>query len=163
MEAREEPRTLKEVPQATRKPEYVVTKSIVGFYDKEKASGGASSKGQLVLTNERLIYMRIPGKKVLGIEVVMQAEDYSNRIREGLRNEGSFQVPVADVQEAVANRLGSFGTMARFYYLRVRYRGDSGGRTCSFMLIPSSTKTVTEEFAAEVERLRKDASTSLTV
>ncbi len=158
VEENQELKTFDEVPTATRKAEYVVTKSIVGFYDKEKASGRTSSKGQLVLTNERLIYMRIPGRKVLGMEVVMQAEDYSNRIEEGLRNEGSFEVPVANVLEAVADRLGSFGTMSRFYYMRVRYRSGSEVRACSFMLVPSSSKTVTEEFASEIERLRKELS-----
>jgi len=146
--------TLQEVLPVSRKAEYVIMKSIVGFYDKEKASGGTSSKGQLVLTNERLIYMRIPGRKILGMEVVMQAEDYSNKIEEGLRNEGSFEVPIANILEAVADRLGSFGTMARFYYMRVRYRSGSWDRAISFMLVPSSGKTVTEEFASEIKKLK---------
>jgi hypothetical protein len=60
---------------------------------------------------------------------------------------------VGQIIEAASDRLGSFGAMARFYYLRVPYKSGSGVKACCFMPVskPSSSNTIIEEFAKNIE------------
>jgi hypothetical protein len=105
----------------------VVGKVNVGFYPKEKPGMSQALKGQLILTSRRLIYIRYSGGKYLTAKVA----DYSDRIEEGLRNEGSFEVPLNMITEAKADRV--WGTP----YLRLRYQTLSGEKACSFILVSS--------------------------
>lgn len=107
--------------------ENVVAKVEVGFYPKEKPGMGQAMKGQLILTSRRLVYVKYPGGKFMSVK----ASDYSEKIDEGLKNEGSLSIAIDDVHEAKADRV--WGTP----YLRVRYRTDSGETACSFILISS--------------------------
>lgn len=135
----------------------MVGKADVGFYDKERPGMGQAAKGQLILTNRRLVYIKYPGGKFLRAKV----EDYSNRIEEGLKNEGSLEIPLGRISEAKAERIWGTG------YLRVSYRTDSDERACSFILTSMWTmwgiipgKAPYEEVAQRIEQLRKEASTS---
>jgi len=107
--------------------ENVVVKVEVGFYPKEKPGMGQAMKGQLVLTSQRLVYVKYPGGKFMSVK----ASDYSEKIDEGLKNEGSLSIAIDNVHEAKADRV--WGTP----YLRVRYQTDSGETACSFILISS--------------------------
>ena len=107
--------------------ENVVGKVDVGFYPKEKPGMGQALKGQLVLTDRRFIYVRYLGGKYL----TAKTKDYSNNIEEGLRNEGSFAVPLNMITEAKADR--TWGTP----YFRLRYRTPMGEKVCSFVLVSS--------------------------
>jgi len=104
--------------------ENVVVKADVGIHEKEKPGMGRMAKGQLILTNQRIVYVKYPGGKFLGAKV----ENYSNRIDKGLRNEGSFEIPLGQITEAKADRV--WGTP----YLRVRSRNGSGERAYSIIL-----------------------------
>jgi len=137
--------------------ENVVVKAEVGFHDKEKPGMGRMAKGQLILTNRRLIYIKHRGGKFLGAKV----EDYSSRIEEGLKNEGSFEVPLGQVSEAKAERI--WGTP----YLKVNYQTISGEKAGSFILLStwsmygaSFGKAPYEELAKIIEQLRNEASKS---
>jgi hypothetical protein len=111
--------------------EKVVGKAEVGFYPKEKPGMGQALKGQLILTNRRLVYVRYPGGKYL----TAKAKDYSGNIEEGLRNERSFEVPLAAITEAKADRV--WGTP----YFRLRYRTSAGEKTCALVLVSSMNLT----------------------
>ena len=63
-------------------------------------------KGQLIVTNRRLLYIRYHGGKYL----TAKAEDYSDRIEEGLKNEGSFEAPINMTTEATADRVWAHHT-----------------------------------------------------
>jgi hypothetical protein len=79
--------------------EKTVGKADVGFYPKEKPGMGRALKGQLILTNKRLVYVKYLGGKYL----TAKTKDYSGSIEEGLRNEGSFEVPINMITEAKAD------------------------------------------------------------
>ncbi|MGD0330602.1 MAG: hypothetical protein ABSB40_09200 [Nitrososphaeria archaeon] len=146
--------------------ENFVQKVVTSFYEKEQLSGmdTPSSRGQLILTNRRLVYIKYPEevtRKFLGSQVWVNAGDFSNRIEEGLKNEGSFEIPIGQVRDAVMvsgfapNSLFGFPKAQRFYYLNVRYQNSSGKKTCCFFFIAkeSDLKSLTEEFANNIERL----------
>jgi len=114
-------------------------------------------KGQLLLTNRRLVYVRFLGGKYLGAK----AKDYSTSIEEGLRNEGSFQVPLNTITEAKADRM--WGTP----YFRLRYQTVEGEKACAFVLVSSMnltavggvlglTKAPYEQLAKAIEQLKQD-------
>jgi hypothetical protein len=107
--------------------ERIVGNGAVGFYPKEKPGMGQALKGQLIVTNLRVVYIRYRGGKYL----TAKAEDYTNRIEEGLMNEGSFEVPINMITEAKADRV--WGTP----YFRLRYRTQNGERACAFVLVSS--------------------------
>jgi len=107
--------------------ENVVGKADVGFYPKEKPGMGQALKGQLILTDRRFIYIRYLGGKYL----TAKTNDYTSNIEEGLRNEGSFAVPLNMVTEAKADRV--WGTP----YFKVRYQTPTGEKVCSFVLVSS--------------------------
>ena len=105
--------------------EKVVGKADVGFYPKEKPGMGQALKGQLILTNRRLVYVRFQGGKYL----TAKSRDYSENVEEGLMNEGSFQVPLNAVTEVKPDRV--WGTP----YLRIRYQTPEGEKACAFILV----------------------------
>mgnify|MGYP001087847123 CR=1 FL=1 len=141
--------------------ENVVGKADVGFYPKEKPGMGQALKGQLILTNRRLIYIRYLGGKYLTAKVA----DYSDRIEEGLRNEGSFEIPLNVITEAKADRV--WGTP----YFRLRYQTPSGEKACSFTLASSMNmlgagviwglmKSPYDQLAKAIEQLKRETSIS---
>ena len=105
--------------------EEVVGKAAVGFYPKEKPGMGQALKGELILTNQRLVYVKFLGGKYL----TAKAKDYSGNIEEGLRNEGSFEVPLNMITEAKGDRV--WGTP----YFRLRYRTGEGEKACAFTFV----------------------------
>ena len=107
--------------------ENIVAKVEVGFYPKEKPGMGQAMKGQLFITGRRLVYVKFPGGKFM----TAKPTDYSDKIDEGLKNEGSFTVAIDDVNEAKADRV--WGTP----FLRVRYKANGGEAACSFTLMSS--------------------------
>jgi hypothetical protein len=111
--------------------ERIVGKGSVGFYPKEKPGMGQALKGQLIVTNRRLVYIRYQGGKYL----TAKTEDYSDRVEEGLMNEGSFEVPVNMITEAKADRV--WGTP----FFRLRYRTQTGEQACAFVLVSSMNLT----------------------
>jgi len=130
-------------------------KAEVGLYEKEKPSMGQAAKGQLILTNRRIVYVKYLGGKFLRVKV----EDYSNRIEEGLKNDGSFEIPLKQITEVKADRIWGTG------YLRVRYRTDMGEKVYSLILTSMWTmwgiipgKSPYEDMAQRIEQLRKEAS-----
>ncbi len=135
--------------------ESVMGKAEVGLYEKEKPSMGQAAKGQLILTNRRIVYVKYLGGKFLRVKV----EDYSNRIEEGLKNDGSFEIPLKQITEVKADRIWGTG------YLRVRYRTDMGEKVYSLILTSMWTmwgiipgKSPYEDMAQRIEQLRKEAS-----
>jgi hypothetical protein len=111
--------------------EKVVGKADVGFYPKEKPGMGQALKGQLILTNRRLIYVRYLGGKY----VTAKVKDYSENIDEGMGNEGSFEVPLDKITEAKADRV--WGTP----YFRLRYQTPEGEKNCALVLVKSMNLT----------------------
>jgi len=108
------------------KQENVVVKTDVWFYPQEKPKRGQALKGQLILTDRRLAYIRLTAKTM----------DYSSRINEGLRNEGSFEAPFDKIIEAKSAR--QFG----YPYFGLRYQAQSGEeKTCSFYFTSTINKT----------------------
>ena len=142
--------------------ENVVGKAEVLFYEKEKPGMGRGLFGQLILTSQRLVYVKYVEKGLLRREV----RDYTGDIEEGSRNEGSLAVPLGQINEAKAER--TWGTP----YLMIRYQGDSGEKACSFIFrtsyvwyAPSISsggvslrKGPIEEPAKNIEQLKKGAS-----
>lgn len=143
--------------------ENVVGSAEVLFYEKEKLGMGRGLFGQLILTNQRLVYVKYVEKGLLRRE----ARDYTGNIEEGLRNEGSLAIPVGRINEAKAER--TWGTP----YLKIRYRADSDEKACSFIFRTSYVwyapgissggvslrKGPIEELAKNIEQLKKGAST----
>jgi len=107
--------------------ESIVGKADVGFYPKEKPGMGQALKGQLILTDKRILYVKFLGGKYL----TAKSKDYSGNIEEGLANEGSFQIPLDAVLEAKADRM--WGTP----YFRLRYRTPAEEKACAFTLVSS--------------------------
>lgn len=105
----------------------VVAKVEVGFYPKEKPGMSQAMKGQFILTSRRLVYVKYPGGKFM----TAKPTDYSDKIEEGLKNEGSLAIAIDNVNEAKADRV--WGTP----YLRVRYKANGGEAACSFILVSS--------------------------
>jgi hypothetical protein len=137
--------------------ENILQKIGTGFYDREKISGRemSTSKGQLILTNRRLIFIKYQGgKKVFGLHMTLSGEDYSGRIEEGLGYEGSFEVPIEQIVEAKADyfRAG----ITRMFYLRIRYHSSSGEKAQSFYFIAkqSDMEFIAGEFAKNIESSR---------
>jgi hypothetical protein len=137
--------------------EDVVGKADVGFYSKEKPGMGQALKGQLILTNQRLIYVRYLGGKYL----TAKAADYSDRIEEGLRNEGSFEIPINMITEAKGDRV--WGTP----YFRLRYQTSLGEKVCSLTFVSSMNmmgagsvgglmKTPYDQLAKAIEQLKTE-------
>ena len=140
-----------------RLSENIVGKADVGFYPKEKPGMGQALKGQLILTNRRLIYVRNLGGKYLTAKV----KDYSDNIKEGLKNEGSFEVPLNMITEAKADR--TWGTP----YFTLRYRGPTGEKVCSLVFVSSMNmmgggsvwglmKTPYDQLSKAIEQLKKE-------
>ena len=141
--------------------ENVVGKAEVLFYEKEKPGMGRGLFGQLILTNQRLVYVKYVEKGLLRRE----AKDYTGNIEEGLRNEGSLAIPVGRVSEAKAER--TWGTP----YLRIRYQTDLGEKACSFIFRTpyafyapnissggvSLRKGPIDDLAKAIEQLKKQA------
>jgi hypothetical protein len=138
--------------------EKVVGKADVGFYPKEKPGMGQALKGELILTNRRLIYIRYLGGKYL----TAKTKDYSGNIEEGLRNEGSFEVGLDAITEAKADRV--WGTP----YFRLRYRTPTDEKSCAFILTSSMNmmgagvvmglmKTPYEQLAKVIEQLKRES------
>lgn len=136
-------------------PEEVVGKADVGFYPKEKPGMGQALKGQLILTNRRLVYARFPGGKYLAAK----AKDYSGNIQEGLGNEGSFEIPLNMIVEAKADRI--WGTP----YFRLRYQTPMGEKVCALVFVSSMNmmavggvlglmKSPYEQLARAIEQLK---------
>jgi len=76
-----------------------------------------------------------------------------------LTNAGSFEIPTKEIVAATAER--TWGTP----YLKVRYRTNSGEKTCSFVFSTSLwmvaggvdlRKRPIEKLAEEIERLKKE-------
>jgi len=137
--------------------ESVVGKAAVGFYPKEKPGMGQALKGQLILTNRRFIYIRYLGGKYLTAKV----EDYINNIEEGLKNEGSFEVPINMITEAKADRI--WGTP----YFKLRYQTPMGEKVCSLVFVSSMNmigagivlglmKTPYDQLAKAIEQLKNE-------
>ena len=137
--------------------ETVVGKGAVGFYPKEKPGMGQALKGQLVLTNRRFVYIRYGGGKYLTAKV----EDYSDRIEEGLKNEGSFEIPIDMITEAKADRV--WGTP----YFKLRYHTQTGEQVCSLVFVSSMNmigagsawglmKTPYDQLAKTIEQLKTE-------
>jgi hypothetical protein len=143
--------------------ERIVGKGAVGFYPKEKPGMGQALKGQLIVTNRRLVYVRYRGGKYL----TAKAEDYGDRLEEGLKNEGSFEVPINMITEAKADRV--WGTP----YFRLRYRTQTGEQACAFVLVSSMNLTAVggvlglmkapyEQLAKMIDQLKAEDSSSTT-
>ena len=141
----------------THLSENIAGKAEVGFYPKEKPGMGQALKGQLILTNRRFIYVRHLGGKYLTAKV----KDYSDNIEEGLKNEGSFEVPLNMITEAKADRV--WGTP----YFRLRYQGPTGEKVCSLVFVSSMNmmgagsafglmKTPYDQLAKAIEQLKKE-------
>jgi len=124
---------------------------------------GQALKGQLIVTNRRLVYVRYRGGKHL----TAKAEDYSDRIEEGLKNEGSFEAPISMITEAKADRV--WGTP----YFRLRYRTQTGEQACAFVLVSSMNLTAVggvlglmkapyDQLAKIIEQLKAEYSSSTT-
>ncbi len=137
--------------------ESVVGKADVGFYPKEKPGMAQALKGQLILTNRRLAYVRYLGGKYM----TAKTKDYSGNIEEGLGNEGSFQVPLNMITEAKANRV--WGTP----YFRLRYQTGEGEKACAFVLVSSMNLTAVggvlglmkapyDQLAKAIEQLKQE-------
>lgn len=137
--------------------ETVVAKADVGFYPKEKPGMGQALKGQLILTNRRLVYIKHLGGKYL----TAKTADYSDRLEEGLRNEGSFEIPLNMITEAKGERV--WGTP----YFRLRYQTPSGERACSLTFVSSMNmmgagavwglmKTPYDQLAKAIEQLKAE-------
>ena len=137
--------------------ERVVGKVDVGFHPKEKPGMGQALKGQLILTNRRLVYVRFLGGKYL----TAKTKDYSGNIEEGLGNEGSFQVPLNMITEATVNRV--WGTP----YFRLRYQTSDGEKACAFVLVSSMNLTAVggvlglmkapyDQLAKAIEQLKQE-------
>jgi len=103
--------------------ENVVVKAEVILYEKEKPWMGRGKAGQLILTNNRLVYIKYVWKHLHAV-----VKDYTASIEEGLKNEESLEIPLSRISEAKAERY--WGTP----YLRVRYLGGAGEKACSFIL-----------------------------
>jgi hypothetical protein len=106
--------------------ENVVGKVDVGFYAKEKPGMGQALKGQMVLTDRRFIYIRYLGGKYL----TAKTHDYSDNIDEGLKNEGSFAVPLNMITEAKADRV--CGEHRTLDYATRRRKAKKSARSLSF-------------------------------
>lgn len=104
-----------------------MAKAEVGFYPKERPGMGQALKGQVILTDQRFVYVRYTGGKFL----TAKAADYSGSIEDGLRNEGSFAIPLSAVTEAKGDRM--WGTP----YIRLRYRTEGGERVFSMIFTSS--------------------------
>jgi hypothetical protein len=137
--------------------ENIAGKAEVGFYPKEKPGMGQALKGQLILTNRRFIYVRHLGGKFLTAKV----KDYSDNIEEGLKNEGSFEVPLNTITEAKADKV--WGTP----YFRLRYQGPTGEKVCALVFVSSMNmmgagsafglmKTPYDQLSKAIEQLKKD-------
>ena len=139
--------------------EQVVAKADVGFHPKEKPGMGQALKGQLILTDRRLVYVRYLGGKYL----TAKTADYSDRIEEGLRNEGSFEIPLNKITEAKADRV--WGTP----YFRLRYQTPSGEKACSLLFVSAMNamaaggvlglafaKSPYDQLAKAIEQLKAD-------
>jgi hypothetical protein len=137
--------------------EKVVGKADVGFYPKEKPGMGQALKGQLILTNRRIVYVRYLGGKYL----TAKTKDYSDNIEEGLRNEGSLEIPLNMITEAKANRV--WGTP----YFRLRYQTPEGEKACALVLVKSMNLTAVggvlglvkapyEQLAKAIEQLKQE-------
>ena len=137
--------------------ESIVGKGAVGIYPKEKPGMGQALKGQLLLTNRRLVYIKYLGGKY----VTAKVEDYSDRIEEGLKNEGSFEIPLNMITEARADRV--WGTP----YFRLRYHTQTGEQVCSLVFVSSMNmmgagsawglmKTPYDQLAKAIEQLKAE-------
>ncbi len=137
--------------------ESIVGKAAVGFYPKEKPGMGQALKGQLLLTDQRFVYIRYLGGKFLTAKV----EDYSDQIEEGLKNEGSFEIPINMITEAKADRV--WGTP----YFRLRHRTQTGEQVCTFVFVSSMNmigagsawglmKTPYDQLAKAIEQLKAE-------
>ena len=113
--------------------------------------------GQLVLTNRRLVYIKYRGMSFLGVQAVTHDEDYSKRIEEGLKNKGSFEIPIGQIYEAKIKR---FGRHLSIPYLSVRYQNSSGEKAYSFQVIAKGRdlNSLTEALAKTIKQLGHEAS-----
>jgi len=121
------------------------------FYEKEKPGMGKGSAGQLILTNQRVVYVKYLWKHWHAIH-----KNYVANIDEGLKNEGSIAIPTGQIIEAKTER--TLGTP----YLSIRYQTDAGEKTCSFIFSGGSldsagvliSKGPIEALAKTIENLK---------
>lgn len=135
--------------------ENVIVKVEAIFYDSEKPKMKGPI-GQLILTSLRLVFIKYPPRGL-----IRTAQDYSGNIDEGLKNEGSLEIPMAQVSEAKAD--STWGTP----YLRVRYRTGSVEKACSVIFRGGILqaggvylgKGSIEQLARTIEQLKQKALT----
>jgi len=135
--------------------EDVIVKAEAIFYDSEKPKMKGPI-GQLILSGRRLAFIKYAPRGLIGT-----AQDYSSNIDEGLKNEGSVEIPMTQVSEAKAD--STWGTP----YLRVRYRVGSVEKACSIIfrggLLAAGgvhiRKGPIEQLARTIEQLKQEAST----
>jgi len=126
-----------------------VAKAEVVFYEKEKPGMRGGKAGQLILTNNRLVYIKHVWKHLHAV-----VKDYTANIEEGLKNKGSLEIPLSQISEAKAER--TWGTP----YLSVRYLGGAGEKACSFIFSTKGgallAKGPIDELAKKIVSLSKE-------
>jgi len=122
----------------------VVSTNVVLYAKEKPGMFERGTSGQLILTNQRIIYVKYVWKHWRA-----QVKNYLNNINEGLKNEGSFVVPLGRVNEATVESTG--GTP----YLRLRYQTDEGKKTCSFVF--SGAKGFIGAFAETIAEFKEKA------
>ena len=135
--------------------EDIIVKAEAIFYDSEKPKMKGPI-GQLILTGRRLAFIKYAPRGL-----IRTLQDYSSNIDEGLKNEGSVEIPMAQVSEARADSI--WGTP----YLRVRYKVGSVEKACSFIFRGGPLeaggvylrKGPIEQLAQTIEQLKQEAST----
>ncbi len=111
-------------------PEIVAVRMEVMLHDSEKPGWGRGTSGMLFITDRRLAFSKLKQKKAF---LRYRYEECPEDIDDALKNEGSFEVPINQVIEAMPD------TVLKTPYMRVRYSTGAGEKVFSFILSMSWT------------------------
>jgi hypothetical protein len=105
--------------------ENVLVTAVVEFYDKYPLGWRSTSRGQLILTDRRLVYIKFDHR--------WSSNDYASQIDEAIQKAGSLTIPIQQVIETkIERKIGH-------PHLHVTYRTATAEESACFLLVGEGT------------------------
>ncbi len=108
--------------------ENVAVRMYAFLHEGVKIGWGRGIAGVLFITDKRLAFVKLVPNKGLKKLFADQYMECPENLDDALKNEGSFEVPINQITEAVPD------TVLKTPYMRIRYDSGSGEKVFSFIL-----------------------------
>ncbi|MGO9644004.1 MAG: hypothetical protein ACLPY5_04580 [Candidatus Bathyarchaeia archaeon] len=110
----------------------VLVNEVVDFYDKYPLGWRSTSRGQLILTDRRLVYIKFDHRWSswgTGESMILIGQDYANEIDEAMQKTWSLVIPIEQVIETkIEHKIG-------LPFLHVTYRTATTEESACFLRV----------------------------